>query len=113
MERVGKSEEQQVAGEGITCSLNSSFKKFIWLMSHKTIQDSDGYSELRIGRNNWIGLVDLPRSVYNPIERKRNKEFFSSKPIGRCSRRGIIINDLILACPENAIGCSEMVEVVE
>lgn len=64
------------------------------------------------GTNNRIDFMDLPSSGYGP-----RKVFLSSKPIrikeGRVREIKSYINDRILKRPENAMRCSEMVEVVE
>lgn len=54
--------------------------------------------------------MDLPRSVYEPI-----KSFYLRNPLEGAVREKIksYINDRIFGRPENAIRCSEMVEVVE
>lgn len=65
-----------------------------------------------IRRNNRIEFMNLPKSGYGPI-----KNFFLRNPlkIRRCSVRKIksYINDRSFKGPENAMRCSEMVEVVE
>ena len=58
-------------------------------------------------QNNRIDFMDLPRSIYGPI-----KDFYLRNR-GSVRERKSYINDRILGCTENAIRCSEMVEVVE
>lgn len=58
-------------------------------------------------QNNRIDFMDLPRSIYGPIKD------FDLRNRGSVRERKSYINDRILGCPENAMRCSEMVEVVE
>lgn len=52
--------------------------------------------------------MDLPRSGYRPI-----KDFDLRNPFQGAVREKSYINDRIFRRPENAMRCSEMVEVVE
>jgi hypothetical protein len=55
--------------------------------------------------------MDLSRRIYGPIP---NRGFLSSKPIGvGAVQEKSYRNDRIFERPENAMRCSEMVEVVE
>lgn len=52
--------------------------------------------------------MDLPRSVYGPL-----KNFYLRNPLEGVVQEKSYRNDRILGRPENAMRCSEMVEVVE
>lgn len=52
--------------------------------------------------------MDLPRSGYRPIA-----DFYLRNPLEGAVREKSYINDRIFKRPENAMRCSEMVEVVE
>jgi hypothetical protein len=61
--------------------------------------------------------MDLPSSEFRLWIMDQERFFLSSKPIrikgDRVREIKLYINDRILECPENAMRCSEMVEVVE
>ncbi|KAJ6957234.1 hypothetical protein NC653_039230 [Populus alba x Populus x berolinensis] len=90
-----RSEDQLVTKEGITCSLNDSFKKFIYWIDESSSKNSRFIWLLRLRRNNQIEFMNLPKSGGNVQEIKS------------------YINDRSFEGPENAMRCSEMVEVVE
>jgi len=80
--------------------LESSSKnsRFIWL--------------LRLRRNNQIEFMNLPKSGYGPIKNLDLRNPFEIKG-GSVQEIKSYINDRSFEGPENAMRCSEMVEVVE
>lgn len=53
--------------------------------------------------------MDLPRSVYGPLK----TFFYLRNPLEGAVREKLYRNDRIFGRPENAMRCSEMVEVVD
>ncbi|KAF9671882.1 hypothetical protein SADUNF_Sadunf12G0096300 [Salix dunnii] len=57
-----RSEDQLATKEGITCSLNDSFKKFIYWIDESSSKNSQFIWLLRLRRNNQIEFMNLPKS---------------------------------------------------
>lgn len=65
--------------------------------------------QLQVQRNNPIEFMDLPRSFMD----QSLKDFDLRNPLEGTVQDKSYRNDRIFWCPENAMRCSEMVEVVE
>jgi len=90
----------------------SSFKKCIYWIDESSSKNSQFIWLLRLRRNNQIEFMNLPKSGYGPIKNLDLRNPLEIKG-GSVQEIKSYINDRSFKGPENAMRCSEMVEVVE